>query len=371
MTKYWVKNRLIFDLIVSVLLSLLFSFAFIFSNNNICKNIENDNRIYIKSKIDYQIPNPSSKQLEKIKNKDFVDNVFGYYLTKINVSSNKSVKVDLLLSDTMENLSFTMYNDSNLINTVEHNLNENYAYLDYKAAKLLNVNCGDEISFAISNETFKYKVCSIYQTNTLFKNGTVLVDFSDSLKNAYEVNASSKNYSGAFIDAKDTGQCETYLKDYIPEGRLKDRSEFDTEEEYLAYNNAIKSGDYSNEISNFSYSREQAINEFNEANKNLLIMSYVGSIIVGVIYIFASLVLRRRKTEEKYFSKVLINKNKIYIYRLNSLIISLILFVVTTTIIQLIFNSLNVSIVPIIISSFIFIISFLIDIKQDKKYIKG
>ena len=293
MVKYWIKNRLVVDLLIAAVLSLLFSFAFVYPSNNNCLNVQNENSIYLNSDIDFQIPNPSVSQLSEIKAKTFIQDTFGYYLTKTTSKGNKSSKVNFLMSDTMGSLSMTMFNDKTSISSISKT--SNYAYVDLIAADSLGINCGDELSVTIAGSTLKYIVCGIYEDNSLFSEGTVLVDFSGDIKTVYEANASSNGYAGAFINASNESECESFLRSYIPEGRLKDRSAFESDEAYNTYNEAIKSGNYANEITNFGSIRIQAKTELASAENTRTTMGLIGSIVVGIIYIISGFILRNRK----------------------------------------------------------------------------
>ena len=368
MIKYWVKNRLIFDFSISVILSLLFSFAFVFSSNNNYQKIQNENSIYLNSNIDYQIPNPSINQLNEIKTKSFVDDVFGYYLTKTTAKGSKSSKVNFLMSDMLDSLSITMFNDETEISSIANN--DRFAYIDKICANKLDLNCGDDLAITIANNTIKYTVCAIYDNNTLFAEGTVIVDFSGEVKSIYESNTSSRGYSGAFIDASDEMECESFLKNYIPEGRLKERSEFDSDESYEAYNDAIKSGKYFNEITNFWYIRRQAKSEMEAANMTRTLMSFVGSVVVGIIFIISSFVLRYRKSENNYFKDILKNKTTIIKYRTASFLLSILVFDAISIGINIYFKAFSFVWIPIILVNIFILLTYVINFMQDKSYTK-
>ena len=152
MVKYWIKNRFIFDLVIAIILSLLFSFAFVKPQKQNYDKAIDDNFVYVNSDADFQIPNPSIEQLTEIKNQSFVEDVFGYYLTKTNVTGNNSSRVNLIMSDTMNSLSISMYNDKTKL--ASNNQNEvNSAYLDKTAADDLKVSIGDEIKITIASTT--------------------------------------------------------------------------------------------------------------------------------------------------------------------------------------------------------------------------
>ena len=168
MIKYWVKNRLLFELIITAVLSLLFSFAFVFPSNYNCAKIEDDDSIYLNSNIDFQIPSPSISQLGEIKSKPFVNDTFGYYLTKTNIIGKNNSNINLLMSNQMDSLQLTMFNDSTKIASYSESLIGNIAFLDEIAAKKLNVGVGDELTIAIAGQNLKYTTSTIFRKNMLF-----------------------------------------------------------------------------------------------------------------------------------------------------------------------------------------------------------
>ena len=371
MIKYWVKNRLLFEFIITIVLSLLFSFVFVFPSNYNCANIEDNYSIYLNSNIDFQIPSPSISQLGEIKSKPFVNDTFGYYLTKTNIIGKNNSNINLLMSNQMDSLHLTMFNDSTKISSYSDSLIANIAFLDEIAAQKLNVGVGDELTIAIAGQNLKYTAGTIFRKNMLFSEGTIIVDFVGDIKSIYESNLSSSSYSGAFISASNISECEKYLKSYVPLGRLKDRSEFDSDESYNIYTDAILSGDYSNEITNFSELRNIATSELKSAKLNRRLFSYIGAISIGIVYFIITMILRNRKSENKYFGSVLKNKKSINTYRICSLITNILIFLMLSIVIQLYMNTISITIIPIVISTILFIITYIINITLDKSYVKA
>lgn len=367
MLKYWIKNRLLFDIAISIVLALLFCFAFVFPSSSNHNSISKENSIYLNSDIDFQIPNPSRGQLSDIASKDFVSNVFGYYLTKTNITGNSNAKVNLLMSDNMSSLAFTMFNEQTKLDSTTNP--NNYAYLDEVAASKLSVSVGDNIFISLASQRIDFVVSAIYKANSLFEDGTVLIAFEGLVKSTYEANAHLDSYAAAFIDASNVEACNNYLRSYIPFGRLKDRMEFDTDEAYELYNTAIMSGNYSNEITNFSEYRNNANRQLAKSKTTLTTMSYIGSLAVGVLYFVACLVLRSRKSEDKYFKEVLKDKKTIGVYRTVSILFSAITYLGFVMLLSAIINIVNVVIIPLIISLILYLVTYIVNHLQDKKYL--
>ena len=368
MVKYWLKNRFAFDLIIGIALSLLFCFAFVYPSNADYERVYSSNSLYVNNEIDFQIPNPSVSQLKAIDEEPFVDDAFGYYLTKTKVAGWKNSDVNLIMSDCMGSLDFTMYNSKTLVSSGA--TETNYAYIDETAAQALSVSNGDRIKASIANSQVEFTVTRIYEANTLFKEGTVLVDFAGAVKEIYEANASANSYSGAFLKASDVSQCNSFLGSYIPKGRLKDRFEFDSDEAYETYNNAIKSGNYSNEITNFSELRALATKEISDLQSKRNLMAVIGSVVVGVAYLLFNELLRVRKSENKYFSDVLKNKKSIASYRVCSAVLSAAIYEGLMIVLLMILNASPLLGVSIGISLAFFALTFIVNLLQDKKYKK-
>ena len=367
MTKYWFKNRLLLGIITGIILAVSYVFIFVYLPNNKVVSIKKDNIIYLNSEIDYQIPNPTKEQVDEIKSLNYVNDVFGYYFTKVSASCDKSEKTNLMLVDNLESMNLTMYNEKNLIDSIENT--SKYAFVDEIALKRIGGKIGSTVKINIANTNFDFIICKIYSENKLFKEGSIIVPFSGSIKSLYEAQTSSDAYSAAFIDAEDLNACDNYLKNYIPKGRLKTREEFETDEAYNAYNNAILSGSYYNEITNFADYRKVATKDFDNAMNNLKIMKILGIVAIGVVYIAISELLRFRKSENLFFAKTLKQKNKIKWYRILSMLSEYLFTILFIFGLSLILSVTSITWISIsCISSFI--ISLIINLLQDRKYVR-
>ena len=369
MFKYWTKNRLAADALISLAMSLVFAFGFIFPNNSAVKTIENNNSIYLNTQIDYQLPSPSKTQLGEIQNLQFVDSTFGYYLTKTNVEGSKTSKVNLMMSDCMDKIEFTLFNPKTEIEHIAESAN--YAYIDEVASKALNAKVGDTISATIAGSKISYTVCGLYKDTKLFKEGAVMVDFFGQTKVAYESAVSAKGYSAAFLKVNNLSACADYLRNYKPEGRLKDRDEFESDEAYETYNNSILSGNYSNEITNFAENRTHAQKELSNSIEKRNLFAYIGAATVAVISIVASLILRFRKSEDKYFAKILKDKKQILSYRLFSVVASSVVFAAVAYALSTAFGFLSVALIPTLVGVAGIVVAECVNIALDSKYKKS
>lgn len=368
MFKYWAKNRLIFDVLSCILSSLLFCFAFSLASYKDYSAIYLQNSVYCNTQIDYQVPNPSTKQLKEIKEMDFVEDIFGYYYTKTNVTNNKTIKTNLLLSDTMDSVEFTMFGQNNMKKSIS--VDKPSALIDEKVSKLLNVNVGDEIKVNLASNVLDYIVSGIYESTTLYSEGVVLVDFSDEAKQIYESKTSSNSYAGAFIEATDEEKCKEYLDSYIPLGRLKDRSEFESDEAYELYNNSILSENYKNEISNFCNQRSICINAVEEEKSHLFIMMYIGALVSGIVFLLITELLRFRKSENIYFSEIIKNKKTISSYRWLSFLTCIISYNLFIFLLSIFVLDIKFVLLPSLLTSLCLLLICALNLIQDRAYLK-
>lgn len=304
MLNFWFKNRFIYILVTTITIALLSLFVVIIPSLN--TNAENNliSSLYEKSSIDFDIPEPTKNQLLEIKSMDFIEEVFGYYYTQTDISYNsKNIKTKIILSDMLDAIDFTMYNDERLIK--EDNGFENPIYIDYAFAKDNNISIGDHITlFNIS-----FQVGRIYETNTYIGSSVFVPLVGDQkiyIENIY------KSYSGAFLKASDYTRLNNYLKGYKPLGRLNSRSDYETEEQYQYHYNSWNNASYYNEITSLRELGED-IKTKNE-NSHL-----IGIVLNCIVLIILNIALSIRKSELLYFKKRRNKKNIFKFYFFNSI----------------------------------------------------
>jgi len=290
MKKYLFKNRIIYSLILNAIIGVL-SIVFIvkpnieaYSNNLLLTSV------YENSNIDYDIPSPTKDQLQEIRKLDFVDKAFGYFYTEgaLKIKS-KYVKEKIIFSDDLDSLEITMYNDKRLIITSQEGIYKNPVYVDYDFYIKNDLSIGDVIHY----NNIELQVGRVYETNTYY-GSAIFIPLVGEQKNYIE--SLTKSYSGAYLKVNDSVKAESYLKNYKPLGRLKDRSDFASDEEYQIHYNFWNNANYYNEITSFS-SRLAA------TNLKAVPSYFLGFIILSIIMLIANIVLSMRKSERIYFNK--------------------------------------------------------------------
>ncbi len=299
MVKYWLRNRLIYSVIVILLLSAIASFFFVEPNVEAHGENRLNKSVYEYSQIDFDIPSPTKEQLAEIEELDCVEDAFGYYYTESDIKiNNKSVKSKMILSDDLDALNITMFNQLRLISESSDDL-VNPLYIDYAYQQKHNLSLGDIVYF----NNIEFQVGRVYETNTYY-GSAIFVPLVGEQKQYIESRV--KSYSGAYLKVNDVSKADAYLRNYKPLGRLKSPDSFATEEEYLKHYNAWNNASYYNEITLFA-SKLSAVEEKSEINY------FIGYAIVVLGGAAANILLSLRKSEKEYFSKKKVKKQvKIY-----------------------------------------------------------
>jgi len=302
---YWTRHRLLPSLILAVALAVVTVFLFVSPYVEQQASSYNAQSVYKNSDIDFIVPEPSFDQVSELPGTNGVDKVFPFYLTKTEVKVNgKSRTTTVLLSDQFENVGMTMYNDSRLLGKSSGDV-DNPIFVDWQFSKDTSAKVGDTISFALGGNTVEFTIAAVYETNNIYDGGAILAEITQDQKDAVAENANSNGYSGAYISATDYNACRSYLTtDYRPLGRLKNRDQFESEEQYNTHYDAIMSSGYANEITDFRV-RE---NDLDSKQSSLMIL--VGALLEAVILIVFNVIMANRGCEKGYFKKHCIPKGQ-------------------------------------------------------------
>lgn len=305
MEGYWTRHRLLPSLILAVALAVVTVFLFVSPYVEQQASSYNAQSVYKNSDIDFIVPEPSFDQVSELPGTNGVDKVFPFYLTKTEVKVNgKSRTTTVLLSDQFENVGMTMYNDSRLLGKSSGDV-DNPIFVDWQFSKDTSAKVGDTISFALGGNTVEFTIAAVYETNNIYDGGAILAEITQDQKDAVAENANSNGYSGAYISATDYNVCRSYLTtDYRPLGRLKNRDQFESEEQYNTHYDAIMSSGYANEITDFRV-RE---NDLDSKQSSLMIL--VGALLEAVILIVFNVIMANRGCEKGYFKKHCIPKGQ-------------------------------------------------------------
>lgn len=302
---YWVRHRLLLTVVLCIATATITGLLFAFPYVSQQASDYNSQSIYKNTDIDFIVPEPSFEQVNELPGEYGIDKVFPYFLTKTQVSVNgKTRTTTVLLSDQMQNIDNTMYNADRLIEkaNVEY---DNPVLVDWQFCHDTSANIGDTILLNIAGNVAEYRIYGIYETNSIYDGGAILASMSDEQKEAVKQSSKNSGYSGMYISASDYNACQAFLAtDYRPLGRLKEREQFDSEEQYQVHYDAIMSSGYANEITDFR------IRENGNNTKGNVLMILIGAGLAAVLTIIFNIIMAKRGCEKNYFTKHCIPKGQ-------------------------------------------------------------
>lgn len=304
MLKYWVKNRILFDVFVPVALVVMVVFAFIIPMFNNLGEVRLGVSLYENEKLNFDIPSPSYDQISLLENESFVKSVFPYFYTKAELSVNGETReTNLFFSDAFDKLDQTMYCESRLIESAKQDYS-NPILVDYQFVQDTGAKLGSTVSVTLGSSKIDFQVSAIYETNINYDGGAVMAKWEGAQKDAIMTISPRLVYSGAYVQASDYQQCKNYLeKQYKPYGRLKDRSEFVTQEAYDIHYKAFMSANYANEITNFSVKRQEALSKATAKENVSNLYTIIPCIVIAVVLIVYNWLMWLRRSERGYFLK--------------------------------------------------------------------
>ena len=302
---YWIRKRFIATMLVCCVLAAISVLLFVIPAIKKQAEIYNSQSVYKNSKIDFIVPEPSFDQVSELPGTNGIDKVFPYFLTKTQVEVNGTSRTStVLLSDQFDNIGFTMYNPDRLIAKSKTEY-DNPIYIDWQFSHDTSAGIGDTVSISVAGNKMDFIVSAIYETNSIFDGGAILAKINQTQKEIIINQSKNNGYSGMYVSASDYGTCQSYLKsEYRPLGRLKDRSQFESDEQYNLHYDAIMSSGFANEITDF---RVQA-NSLNTKGSSM--MAIIGAALFGLALLIYNIVMLSRGCEKNYFAKNCIPKGQ-------------------------------------------------------------
>ena len=166
MFKYWMKNRILFDILVPIILVIVTAFAFlspIFSNIGEARLMTS---LYKNENLDFDIPSPSYEQISQLEGESFIESVLPYFYTEADMSVNgKTRETNLFFSDAFDKLDQTMYCQARLIEKSSQTYS-NPILVDYQFVQDTGATLGSTVSVTFGTTKIDFQVSAIYETNT-------------------------------------------------------------------------------------------------------------------------------------------------------------------------------------------------------------
>lgn len=304
MFRYWLKNRSLFSVVSSILISLLVSIVFIPGIISDYAGANNELSIYEKTQIDFDVPSPGFAQVGELNEMGHIESVIPYYFTTKGTNHNNKaiVNIGMLMFDNFELLNKSMYNDLRAIDVSAKEV-ENPLFIDYGFAKKFGIKIGDELKFEFSGVSVPFEVFGIYENNTYYQGNVVAGLWNGEQKRVTEENLNMQlKYSGAYIISNHIETTNTYLRnEYKPYGLLRNPEDFATEEAYQTHYNAFMNASYANEITNFRERENNAAQLADNLVKSGRVKLTVSLTIIILAMLIFNIAMVLRKSEAKYF----------------------------------------------------------------------
>ncbi len=280
----WSKSYLLLGTIVILIISVIGSLFFVKDNINQAENKYSFESIYTNTSIDFIIPSPSYEQISVIENSadTGIAVITPYYetTTKVQIKGVSCIGTTIIIPDDNK-VENTPYASGRIIEGNSAGLGQ--AVVDKVFVEKNSCNLNDVAEITISGRTMSFKIVGIAEKNTYTKDGTIALVLNSDDREALKTQ--KIKYSAAYVKALDYEKCKAYLlTDYKPYGRLKDISEFSSEEAYNQHLDNFENADWTKEITNcadnYDSLKVKYENVENAIYRNLIIFSII--IIIGI-----------------------------------------------------------------------------------------
>ncbi len=278
-------------IIILVVLNLLIGFN---GYTNKEENYQKQISVYEDSTFDFVCPSPSKQQVIDLSHLDHISNVTGYYQSEFSgeVKGKSFSKQNILLLDDIKESENTIFNSQRLLEG--NDVIDNVVYIDDNFASRFDMNLGDVVSISYLGSSINYTVSKVFKSSNN-ENGLLMVEYSGAIKDKIESNRDKPlTYSACTITSKNISNTRSYLKDnYKAMGLLKDRSEFENDEQYQIHYNSFYNTDYTKLIEdNEMHLSSIIIEEKDSVTTNLIIfivISIVSALLIAIINIILAI----------------------------------------------------------------------------------
>lgn len=256
------------------------------------------------SQVDFDVPSPSFEQVPQLIDFDHIDYVSPYYFLNRNLQINSQSFNDIgvVFFNNFDSLNNTMYNENRIISNYPAEV-ENPILIDYRFSKYAGIKLGDYIHITFGDTFIPFQVKTIYQDNIYYQNPILVGQWNGLHKSLIETQiGKALKYSGAYITSNNPSLTKAYLStSYKPFGRLRDASEFTSQNAYQIHYDAFFSSTYSNEITDFELLRATSFENANDFKLEGNSLFITASILMFIINLVINFSLTLRKTELRYF----------------------------------------------------------------------
>ena len=301
---------LLLGTIIMLLVSCLCSFVFVKGNLEQAARKSSFESIYVNTNIDYIVPGPSNSQMNELESTDGngINAVTPYYETTTTIDINRrSVNGTTILFPFAEKMKYTPYGQARITSGASE-LKGGDAVVDQTYIERYGCAIGDSVSISIAGWDYSFKITSVAETNTYYNNGTIALILTED--GAHQIEEAGIRYSAAYISADDVTTCESYLySEYKPLSRLKDRSEFDSEDVYNQHLQNFNEADWSKEITNCQENYKVLSVKYENVQTGIWINIVIMAIIVALVIIVFNAILLTNSSIKSFMKTFLVKKS--------------------------------------------------------------
>lgn len=301
---------LLLGTIIMLLVACLCSFVFVKGNLEQASKKNSFESIYVNTTIDYIVPGPSNSQIDELESTEGngIKAVTPYYETTTAIDINgRSVNGTSILFPFTEKMNYTPYGSARITNGATE-LKGGDAVVDQAYLDKVGCGIGDNVSISIGDREYTFKITSVAETNTYYNNGTIALILTEDVVHQFE--EAGIKYSAAYISADDAAACEAYLySEYKPLSRLKDRSEFDSEDVYNQHLQNFNNADWSKEITNCQENYKVLSVKYENVQTGIWTNIIIMAIIVGLVIIVFNAVLLMNSDMKSFMKAFLVKKS--------------------------------------------------------------
>ena len=301
---------LLLGTIIMLLVACLCSLVFVKGNLEQAAKKNSFESIYVNTTIDYIVPGPSNSQIDELESTEGngIKAVTPYYETTTAIDINgRSVNGTSILFPFTEKMNYTPYGSARITNGATE-LKGGDAVVDQAYLDKVGCGIGDNVSISIGDREYTFKITSVAETNTYYNNGTIALILTEDVVHQFE--EAGIKYSAAYISADDAAACEAYLySEYKPLSRLKDRSEFDSEDVYNQHLQNFNNADWSKEITNCQENYKVLSVKYENVQTGIWTNIIIMAIIVGLVIIVFNAVLLTNSDMKSFMKAFLVKKS--------------------------------------------------------------
>lgn len=301
---------LLLGTLIMLLVACLCSFVFVKGNLEQAAKKNSFESIYVNTTIDYIVPGPSNSQIDELESTEGngIKAVTPYYETATAIEINgRSVNGTSIIFPFAEKMQYTPYGSARITNGAT-DLKGGDAIVDQAYLDKVGCGIGDNVSINIGDREYTFKITSVAETNTYYNNGTIALILTDDV--ARQFDEAGIKYSAAYISADDVAACEAYLySKYKPLSRLKDPSEFDSEDVYNQHLQNFNDADWSKEITNCQENYKILSVKYDNVQTGIWTNIIIMAIIVGIVIIVFNAVLLTNSEMKSFMKAFLVKKS--------------------------------------------------------------